>query len=163
MGKPLGDFKKGGGKGVLPDDNGQPRAYKLRVVEYKVVENTTSGYPFVVADVVVVNPCPQQGMHTELGFSMSPNAEGMAQPWLLALGLGEDDYVPTEPEEVDALRALLNKKCLRALIKVNLIKTTDQSGKYPKNEISPPWEIESAMPENTDFGDSAPQGERPPF
>lgn len=170
MDKPLGQFK-GGGKTVLPDDGeeqqGQmmvrkPRLYKFRAVDFKVVIGKESGAPYVVIDSVVINPCQEQGMHTELGFSLSSNSESIAAAWLFALGFDEESMIPVD--DADRLEVFLKKLATNSIFKAAIIK--EKRGQYSQNSVSPPWEVGAAEIESNDLpaqGVATGRGEQPSF
>lgn len=132
--KQLKNFKHGGKETI---ENGR---YKFRVVEI-AVKDGKSGYAYVIPRVVVVNPCPQQGTHIELGFSMAPEAESFAFQWLTAMGLDEEMAVPMD--DSDRLEVFLNKHCVGAVIAADIVKEKNPSG-YDQNSVSPPWAVEAS-------------------
>ncbi len=170
MDKKLKDFKKGG-KAVLPD-NGEvfnektkvmerkPRHYKLRTTEFKVVVGKGSGALYVVADLVAINKGPEQGNHTEMGFSLSANSESIASAWLTAMGVDEETIIPMDDR--DRLNTFLNRHCVNAVVEANVIIGENEG--YKNNQVSPPWEILAAELEEGDLPAQAGlDTERPPF
>jgi len=131
MDKPLGKFKKGG-KPVIEAGH-----YKFRVTEFNVVVGG-SGAPYVIPTCVVINPCPETGVHVELGFSMSEASEGIAAAWLTALGLGEEAVIPMD--DPDRIQVFLDRHCLHAIIEADIVKEKNQKG-YWQNSVNPPWEV----------------------
>jgi len=154
--KKLGDFKKGG-KSVLPDlgeqvdDKGKieriPQHYKLRATEFKV-EMGSSGAAYIVVDVVVVNECEQQGMHTELGFSLSEASESIAAAWFTALGCDDETAIPLDNR--DRIQKFLDTLCKGAVFEADVIVSKYKG--YPKNDVSPPWGL---APADLEKGDKA--------
>jgi len=142
--KKLGDFK-GGGKNIIPDGE-----YKLKAVDFKVVEGAAGLY--AIGDHVVIrNEDPAlHGEHCELGFSLSPAAEGIAKAWLIALGCSEEDSVPVD--DIDELHAFLKSHCLNACFVAQVKKGRDKTDKYDQNEVERPWEnLEAAAPAEGDY------------
>ncbi len=134
--KKVGDMNQGGGaKSVLEDG-----FYKLVIKTVKVVLGKTSGFAFAVLGLSVVSE-KGAGQTTELGFSFSPNAEGICYAWLVALGFKDTDEIETE--DPDLLEKQLRGKIIGLFVEGNIVKKKNSSG-YDANEISPPWEIARA-------------------
>ena len=126
MRKRVGDLK--GGRSVIPEGD-----YKLKVCDFQIKDGKAG--PYVVVDLMVVGPAHQTelfGQHTEIGFS----TVGVAlKPWLLALGMSEDDSI--ELEDKDELESILRTHCKDSIIFAEVTKT--KQGEYENNTIEKPW------------------------
>jgi len=133
--KKVGDMNQGGsGKNVV--DEG---FYKFVVTAFKVVLGA-SGHPYVVVGAKTVEG-PEPGQNIELGFSLSPNAEGICYAWLVALGFKDTDDI--ENNDPDLLKSQLNKIGMSAALEADLEETKNKAG-YAQNGVTPPWEIHAA-------------------
>lgn len=126
MRKRVGDLK--GGRSVIPEGD-----YKLKVCDFQIKDGKAG--PYVVVDLMVVGPAHQTelfGQHTEIGFS----TVGVAlKPWLLAMGMSEDDSV--ELEDKDELESILRTHCRDSIIFA--VVTKSKKGEYENNEVEKPW------------------------
>jgi len=122
----IGDLQ--GGKKVVPDGG-----YKFQVKGFRI-KDANAG-PLVIVDVMVVGPVHQAeffGKHTELAFSTA----GVAlKPWLLAMGMSEDDKI--EKGDKDELESILNTHCKGRIIFAEVLKV-ERDG-YDNNQVDKPW------------------------
>lgn len=126
MKKRIGDLK--GGRNVIPTGS-----YKLKVCDFRVVDANAG--PLIIVDVMVVGPEHQKelfGQHTELAFSTA--GVGL-KPWLMAMGMSEDDSI--ELDNKGELERTLILHCKDSIIFAEVEKV--RKGDYDNNIVDKPW------------------------